>query len=116
MRAWRVRASNAAAKAVRERRQGVRFFRFYFHGEKVRLVVDGMPEDYGFYTHRFVEAKDEDSAERAAFEIVRRQLAERGAERGYLLEVEELAELESFDGISVPGEGFTFYPGDQVEQ
>lgn len=101
---------------MKEMRYKVRFFRFYFHGENVRLSVDGMPEDCGFYTHRFVEADDEDSAERIALEILRRQLAEHGVELGYSLEVEELAELESFDGISVPGEGFTFYPESQYKQ
>jgi len=94
----------------------MRFFRFYFHGEKAHLALDGMPQDYGFYTHRFVEAEDEATAEQVAFEIVRRQLADRGIERGYALEVEELAELESFEGVSVPGEGFTFYPEDRVKQ
>ena len=68
---------------------------------------------YGFYTTRFVRAKNETEAENLAVEMLRIELrtsARNEQSDSPVMFVEELEELESFDGLNPPGTGVVWYP------
>ncbi len=83
--------------------------------------MDGKVAKYGFYTPRFVEAIDEVLAEATALENFRDEAKMQDLSRALLngtddpprFEVEETAEIDSFDGIDNLTPGLGFYPEDE---
>ena len=84
-------------------------------GRNFLITVDDETAKYGFYTTRFVEARDEEDAETKVVEMLRNDpklvaatLNERSDSP--MIYVEEIEELTSFRGYPVPGTGCTWYP------
>ncbi len=78
------------------------------------MKVDGQPKRMGFYTTRFVEADTPEEAESQAVQLVREDSKLREAVHNEksdppMIYLEEIGILESFEGINLPGTGYTFY-------
>jgi hypothetical protein len=95
-------------------------YRVFVRGENFLINVDGCVKKLGFYTTRFVEANDEREAEENAISILRKDPKLRGCILNKesdtpMLFVEEIEKVDSFDGLTLPGAGFSFYPDDEGE-
>jgi hypothetical protein len=90
-------------------------YKVFIRGENFLINLDGDNQMVGFYRTRFIEAENEEAAEYAAMDMLRRdpKLA-----KGVLNEqsdpptmyAEEIEELSSFKDCRVPGTGIAFYP------
>jgi hypothetical protein len=83
-------------------------------GENVLMDLQGV-QRFGFFTTRYVKAADVESASQRAVDLAREELLSAGLllnERGDnpLITVSEIRQIKTFNGASVPGKGFTFYP------
>ncbi|CAN7737048.1 hypothetical protein [Duganella sp. LjRoot269] len=98
---------------------------FFRKGKKYRVLLEGRNllmemqglERLGYFTTRYVEAADSEEAAEHAMDLVRKELISTGALLNALddppiVEVSEISRIESFNGIRVPGKGFTFFPED----
>ncbi|MBZ0165422.1 MAG: hypothetical protein K8I00_01355 [Candidatus Omnitrophica bacterium] len=68
---------------------------------------------YGFYTTRYIEAPTREQASKDAMEHVVEELESmfiKDPTNPGKIEVVEVSKLDTFDGIEVPGAGFTLYP------
>lgn len=69
---------------------------------------------YGFYTTRYVEAINEDSATKNTLDLIREEIKNHvvkdSAQNQPEMFVGEIVELESFEDALVPGKGFSWYP------
>jgi hypothetical protein len=95
-------------------------YKVFVRGQNFLLNLDGKAEKVGFYTTRFVEAKDDQEAEENAISTVRNEPTLREGvlnekSDAPMLFVEEIAELDSFDGLTLPGTGFSFYTSEESE-
>lgn len=68
----------------------------------------------GFYTTRFVEAVDEQAAELAAVELIKRELKpllgeQQVGEANPLMSLDQISELHTLPATA-PGSGFTWFP------
>ncbi|GJL94674.1 MAG: hypothetical protein DHS20C05_10790 [Hyphococcus sp.] len=96
------------------------WFRCVVLGENFTLIVDGEARDFGFYTTRWVEAGNADSAEMKALAILKSDelLAELPKEhrspeaKVYFQEIEELSEKPQ----QAPGAGFTWFEMEEVRE
>jgi hypothetical protein len=75
------------------------------------------PTKTGFFTARYVEARDQTMAIERALELINEELKSKivilnDADDPPKMEVSEIVELNSFAECDVPGRGFTFYPDD----
>lgn len=90
-------------------------YRILIHGKNFMLKFEESIKLYGFYTTRYIEAKDSELAKEYALDLIRNELREHVLNEQAnppIMYIEEAVEIESFEGISVPGKGFTFYPDD----
>jgi hypothetical protein len=91
-------------------------FRAFIHGKNFAIREDDRPDPHmrGFYTTVYVEAADLPAAELAAVEVLRQDEQLRAttcndrSDRP-ILDVEEIQEIESFEGLRLPRTGFVFY-------
>jgi len=89
-------------------------YRVVLNGQNFHLSAEGGVAPHGFYTTRYVEAATPEQAEQLAMGLVRgdpeltASVVNSRDDPPRIL-VDELAELESFDGVEVPGGGYTFY-------
>ena len=92
----------------------MRKFRVFLRGENFFLNTDGEVKR-GFYTTRYVEAADRDTAEQRAVGAFR----DEGRLRGLVLNdpsdppmlfADEIDEIETFDGIESLTPGLVFHP------
>ena len=91
-------------------------YQVFIRGENFLLNIDGNAGKVGFYTTRFVEAQNDHEAEENAISTLRNDPTLREGVLNQksdapMLFVEEIIELDSFDGLNLPGTGFSFYPG-----
>ena len=89
-------------------------------GQNFLLKLDGKAGKVGFYTTRFVEAPNDHEAEANAISTLRNDPLLRGGvlnekSDAPMLFTEEIVELDSFDGLILPGTGFSFYADDGAE-
>jgi hypothetical protein len=93
----------------------MRKFKVFLRGVNFFLKMDGEAKRCGFYTTRYVEAGDRDQAEQRAVDAFR----DEGRLRGLVLNdpsdpptlfVEEIVEIESFDGIESLTPSLVFFP------
>jgi hypothetical protein len=89
-------------------------FRILIHGQNLLSDVNGPPERLGFYTNVYTEAFTAAAAEADALEIVRHDpsLAEillNADDDPLILSVEEICEIESFEGHNIPRDAFFLY-------
>ena len=71
----------------------------------------------GLYATRWVEARNEAEAIKAAIGLIRDELSslcvlKNDPDDQPTFELDEIEELLSFTGLTPPGTGFTFYPDD----
>jgi len=87
-------------------------YRVFICGRHAFLELEeGKPKLFGFYTTRYLKAKDEDDACNVALDLVRREIQLYAVSlENFELTVKEVVEVESFEGQFPPGEGFTFFP------
>lgn len=95
-------------------------YKVLVRGDNFLFNVGGTDQKLGFYTTRFVEAENEEQAEEKVIALLRDDPTLRGSvlneqSDSPLMFAEEVVELKSFDGLKVPGGGFTFYPKDSDE-
>jgi hypothetical protein len=89
-------------------------YRVMLRGENFLINLDGQPTRVGFYTTRFVKAKDPVDAENTAVDLVRadKKLSScvlNGRDDPPMVYLEELDLVRSFKRA---GTGYTFFPAD----
>ena len=99
---------------------GMQKYRVMIHGQNLLTVVDGVKQRFGFYTNVFVEAVSSADAEACAIHVLNEDnsLADimLNSENDPLsLRVDEIYEIESFDGHSVPRDAFMLYPANDKQ-
>lgn len=90
-------------------------FRVFVRGENFLINLDGVEQKVGFYTTRYAEAQDEEAAEYVVMDMLREdpKLAKgvlNDKSDPPMMYAEEVEEIESFEGLRLPGTGFVFYP------
>lgn len=90
-------------------------YRVLFHGKNFQIENEGKLIKRGFFTTRFIEAKNKKEAGQNAIRMAWKELqtSPDNSKDPATIEVEEIDELESFGDIPVPGKGFTFYIVDE---
>jgi len=96
-------------------------YKALIRGENFLMKIDGDEQKLGFYTTVFVEAKDEEDAEQKSIQLLRHdpKLQEstlNNKSDSPMMYVEEIEELQSFDGFKLPRLGFSFFPIENDEQ
>ena len=86
-------------------------------GKNFLIESEGKLQKHGFYTTRYIEAKNPEEAELKAVETIKndRELIDAVKnERSNppMIYLEELYELESFEGLNSPETGYSFYIDD----
>ena len=95
-------------------------YRVFVRGENFLFGAEGNKERVGFYTTVYVEAEGEEQAETEAIDLLRNDQRLNSCisdeeTNPPLMFVEEIEELNSFDGLDLPRTGFSFFP-DEREQ
>jgi hypothetical protein len=93
-------------------------FRVFVRGENFLINLDEVEQKIGFYTTRYVEAQNEEAAEYAVIDMLR---GDPKLSKGVLndetdppiMYAEEVEEIDSFQGLPLPGTGFAFYPDEK---
>ena len=96
-------------------------YKTFVRGENFLIDIDGNEKKLGFYTTIFVEAKDEEDAEQRSIRLLRddpklQESTLNNKSDSPTMYVEEIEELESFDGLNLPRIGFSFFPMENGEQ
>jgi len=83
-------------------------------GQNFLLNNNGKVGRFGFYATRFVDAGSEADAEEKAIATLRDDPALRDAVLNEksdppIMFVEDISQLDSFDGLNLPGTGLSFY-------
>ena len=85
------------------------------NGQNFWLNLDGEPKRIGFFTTRFIQAKSEEEAENLGVQMIRedKELFLRLLNDNLdppMIFVDEIEEIEPFNGIEHPDLGYAFYP------
>lgn len=86
--------------------------------EGINFLIQGENdiEKLGFFTTRFVEARDEQGAEKLAIDILRRELkplVQNEESNSPMMFVETIEEIDSFPDLDPPGIGFVWYQDEE---
>jgi hypothetical protein len=89
-------------------------YKVILHGQNVLTEVDGVRKRLSFYTNVFVEAFNVGDAETRAVTLLMddsglRKSSSNSTGDPVRFSVEEVHELESFDGVQLPRTGLAFY-------
>lgn len=89
-------------------------YQVLLHGKNFFIENEGSVVKHGLFTTRFVEANNPEEAKIAAVSLIKNDTAlvesvSRDASSEPMIYLEEICELESFEGVSAPGSGYTFY-------
>lgn len=89
-------------------------YKVMLNGRNFRIPLEGTVQRVGFYTTRFVEASDPEQAELLAVALVKNDKELRAAVRNErddppTIHLEEVVEVADFEGVQVPGAGYSFY-------
>ena len=89
-------------------------YRVILNGRNFKIESDGKLQKVGFYTTRWVQAETPQAAELEAIDLVRQDSSLKVAIRNLsddppMIYLDALSQIESFDGISLPGSGYSFY-------
>lgn len=84
------------------------------NGESFFVAIEGNLAKHGFFTRRFVEAVDPPSAEDAAVQMLRemqslRDLVKNEADDPPVMNVTEITEIETFEGMETLEPGLIWY-------
>jgi hypothetical protein len=93
-------------------------FRVLVRGENFLINIDDVEQKHGFYTTRYVEAQDEEAAEYAVMNMLRRdpKLAKgvfNDKSDPPMMYAEEVEEMDSLDRLPSTTTGFAFYPDEK---
>ena len=93
------------------------YYRVFLRGENFVLDVEGKPTKMGFYTTRFVQANDSESAELLAVDLLRKDKKLRGVLNPRsdppLIFAEEIDAVQA-DEVPEIVPGFAFFPADDA--
>ena len=93
----------------------MKHFRVFLRGENFLLTVDGQQTRMGFYTTRFVQADNPESAELLAVDLLRTDKKLRGVANlrsdPPMIFADEIDEVAA-DDVPESSSGFTFFPHD----
>jgi hypothetical protein len=89
-------------------------YKVEINGQNFLIDAAGHVAKHGFYTIRFVEAIDPAAAENSAVQMIRetpglRDLVRNTSDDPPVMDVDQIVELESFDGIEHREPGFVWY-------
>jgi hypothetical protein len=91
-------------------------YRVMLEGRNFLLDMEGSVEKYGFFTTRYVEAENPEQAEIKAVQLIREDQSLKVAAKNEgskpLIYLDSIVELESFEGVRLPGTGYSFFPDD----
>ena len=92
----------------------VNSYRVVLEGRNFVLDFDGVRARHGFFTTRYVQARDEKEAELKAVELIREDTELVGAVKNQqadppMIYLDEIEELPSLEGVNAPGSGYSFY-------
>ena len=90
-------------------------YKVLVRGENFLINLEGKDQKLSFYTTAFVEGQDEEHAEQRAMALLRndkefRRSVLNGQSDAPMMFVDEIDELESFEGLNLPRTGFSFFP------
>ena len=90
-------------------------YKVFVRGENFLIRFEEQEQKLDFYTTVFVEAQDPQDAELKAMDLLRndQKLVTRtlnAKSDSPMMFVEEIEELETFEGQSLPRTGFAFFP------
>ena len=93
-------------------------FQVSIEGNNLILNFGEGPIKVGFYTTRFVEAKNAKEAEIQSIDLIKNDPELKGnilneKSNTPMLYIENIVEVKSFGDNAVPGNGYTFYPDDE---
>jgi hypothetical protein len=98
-------------------------YKVLVRGENFLINLEGQDQKFGFYTTAFVEGEDKEQAEQRAMALLRNDKEFRRSvlnERSDapMMFVDEIDELQSFEGLKLPRTGFSFFPeeGNAVDE
>ena len=93
----------------------MKHFRVFLRGENFLLTVDGQQTRMGFYTTRFVQANNQESAELLAVDLLRNDKKLRGVANlrsdPPMIFADEIEEVAA-DDVPESSSGFTFFTHD----
>ena len=89
-------------------------YQLFLNGRNFLINMEGKPQRHGFYTTRWVEAENPDDAELKAVENIKadselKKCVLNDKDDPPMIYLEEIYELDSFNGVNPPGKGFSFY-------
>ncbi len=95
-------------------------YKVLVQGENFLINLDGKEQKLGFYTTAFVEARNEEEAEEGAIGLLRddqefRQSVLNEKSDSPMMFVDEIQELQSFEGLNLPRTGLSFFPEEGKE-
>ena len=85
-------------------------------GANFLITFDDEPTKLGFFTTRYVEARDAREAETKAMEMLRVELADfvqNDVADSPVMFLEDIAEVDSFLDCPTPDPGFSWFPDDK---
>jgi hypothetical protein len=92
----------------------MRKYKALVRGENFLINLDGEDQKLGFFTTAFVEAQDEDQAEQMAIGVLRddqdfRKSILNVESDSPMMFVDEIEQVQSFEGQTLPRTGFSFF-------
>ena len=95
-------------------------YKVLIRGENFLINLEGEDQKFGFCTTAFIEAQDEEQAEQRAISLLRddkefRQSVLNVQSDAPMMFVDEIDELESFEGLNLPRTGLSFFPEENKE-
>ena len=95
-------------------------YRVFVRGENFLVRGDEQDQKLGFYTTVYVEALDEQSAEFKAMALLRAdqklvRITLNSQSNPPMMYMEEIDELETFEGLNLPRTGFSFFTAEDSE-
>jgi hypothetical protein len=98
-------------------------YKVLVRGENFLINLEGEDQKCGFYTTAFVEGKGEEQAEQRAMALLRNDKEFRRSvlneqSDAPMMFVDEIDEVQSFEGLNLPRTGFSFFPeeGNAVDE
>lgn len=95
-------------------------YRLLMRGEDFLISMDGKSELLGFYQTIYMEAPSAEEAENKAVDTVRqsdlREIILAGSDRRPMIYMDEMEEIESFQGIDSLVQGRAFFPMSDVKK
>ena len=96
-------------------------YRVKLNGKNFKIELEGKIEKLGFYTTRWVQADNIQEAELKAVNLVREDKSLAASIRNErsdppVIYPDGLTEIDNFDGINVPGTGYSFYLDEDTKE